>query len=51
MKSLALNLVFVLGAGCIVASAFMVSLPLGLFTLGCPLVALSIHIQGKAATK
>jgi len=51
MKSFALNLVFVAGSACIVASAFIVSLPLGLFVLGCPLVAISVHVQRKAATK
>lgn len=51
MKSFALNSVFVIGSGCIIAAAFLVSLPLGLFVLGCPLVAISVHVQRKAAAK
>jgi hypothetical protein len=47
MKSILLNGLFVSGAGCIVSSAFLISLPLGLFVLGCPLVAVSLHIQRK----
>ena len=48
MKSIAINFIFVAGAGCIVASAFMIAMPLGLFVLGCPLVAVSIHAQKKS---
>jgi hypothetical protein len=51
MKSVALNLVFVAGLACIIASAFIVALPLGLFVLGCPLIAISVHIQRRAAAK
>ena len=45
MKSFALNLLFVIGSACIVGSAFMIAMPLGLFVLGCPLVAISVHAQ------
>lgn len=48
MKSFALNTIFIAGASCIVASAFMIAMPLGLFVLGCPLVAVSIHAQKKS---
>lgn len=47
MKSIALNLCFVIGSACIVGSAFMIAMPLGLFVLGCPLVAVSVHAQRK----
>ncbi len=47
MKTAAINLVFLTGASCVVAAAFMVSLPLGLLVLGCPLVAVSLHAQRK----
>ena len=48
MKSIALNLLFIAGLACIVGSAFMIAIPLGLFVLGCPLVAVSIHAQKKS---
>lgn len=48
LKATFLNSIFLTGAGCIVGSAFMVALPLGLFVLGCPLVALALHIQLKS---
>lgn len=51
MKSIMLNLMFVAGFSCVVASAFMLSTALGLFTLGCPLIAISIHAQLKAVPK
>jgi uncharacterized membrane protein len=51
MKLFALNLVFIGGISAIVASAFMVAIPFGLFVLGCPLVAFSIHVQRKLVKK
>lgn len=48
MKSIALNGIFLIGSACIVASAFLIALPLGLVVLGCPLVAVSIHAQRKS---
>lgn len=45
MRSLALNTAFLGGLGCIVAAAFLVSTPLGLLVLGCPLVAFAVHMQ------
>jgi hypothetical protein len=51
MKSIALNLLFIAGAACIVGSAFMIAMPLGLFVLGCPLVAVSVHAQRKTKAK
>jgi hypothetical protein len=47
MKSIALNSLFLIGASCIVSSAFLIALPLGLFVLGCPLVAISLHASRK----
>jgi hypothetical protein len=51
MKSIALNGIFLIGSACIVASAFLIALPLGLFVLGCPLVAVSVHSQRKTKAK
>jgi len=51
MKSIALNLLFIAGSACIVGSAFMIAMPLGLFVLGCPLVAVSVHAQRKTKAK
>jgi hypothetical protein len=51
MRSAILNLAFITGSACVVAAAFMVAVPLGLFALGCPLVAVSVHAQMKAAAK
>lgn len=48
MKSIVLNCVFVFGSACIVGSAFLIAIPLGLFVLGCPLVAVSVHAQRKS---
>jgi hypothetical protein len=47
MNSFVLNLLFLSGAACIVGAAFMIATPLGLFVLGCPLVAVSVHAQRK----
>jgi hypothetical protein len=47
MKTALINVVFLAGASCVVASAFLVSLPLGLLVLGCPLVAVSLHAARK----
>jgi hypothetical protein len=51
MKSIALNGIFLIGSACIVASAFLIALPLGLLVLGCPLVAVSVHSQRKTKAK
>jgi hypothetical protein len=51
MKSIILNVTFIAGLACVVASAFMLSIPLGLFTLGCPLISFSIYAQLKAVAK
>lgn len=47
MKSVALNLTFLTGVTLVAAAAFMVWLPLGLITIGVPLIAIPLHIQGK----
>lgn len=49
MNAIILNAMFLAGSACVVASAFLVSIPLGLVVLGVPLVSISIHIQMKKA--
>jgi hypothetical protein len=51
MKSIVLNATFLTGSACVVAAAFMLSIPLGLFALGCPLISFSIYAQLKAVAK
>jgi hypothetical protein len=51
MRSAILNLTFIAGSACVVVAAFMVAIPLGLLALGCPLIAVSVHAQMKAAAK
>jgi hypothetical protein len=51
MRSIVLNVMFVCGFACVVSSAFLLSIPLGLFALGCPLIAISVHAQLKAVAK
>ena len=51
MRSILLNVMFISGFACVVSSAFMLSIPLGLFAVGCPLIAISVHAQMKAVTK
>jgi len=51
MKSIAFNILFLAGSSCIVVSAFLIAMPLGLFVLGCPLVAVSVHAQRKIKAK
>lgn len=47
MKSVLLNLVFLCGVACVDVAAFKLSFPLGLLAVGVPLIAISLHIQGK----
>jgi hypothetical protein len=47
MRSVALNVLFIVGYGCCVASAFLVATPLGLLVLGLPMTLVAIHMQGK----
>lgn len=47
MKSVALNLTFLVGCGCVLWAAFLWSFQCGLFVLGVPLMALSLHLQGR----
>jgi hypothetical protein len=47
MRSIVLNIVFLAGCSCVLWSAFLFSFQAGLFVLGVPLMALSLHLQGK----
>lgn len=47
MRSIMLNLVFLAGCACILWASFLLSFQVGLFVLGVPLMALSLHLQGK----
>lgn len=49
MKTLILNITFLIGVSCVASAAFMLSTALGLLTVGLPLIAVSIHMhrQGK----
>lgn len=42
------DVTFIIGFGCVVCSAFIISTPLGLVTVGLPLMWLSIHQRRDA---
>lgn len=45
MRNAIIDLVCVVGVGCIVAAGFLVYIPLGLLLLGAPLVAVSLQLK------
>lgn len=51
MKSVMLNMTFLVGYSCVVASGFLVTPALGLVVLGFPMVAVSVYLQNKGARK
>jgi hypothetical protein len=51
MRSIVLNLIFLVGYGFCVAAAFEVSKAIGLAVVGLPMVAVSVYVQNKEARK
>jgi hypothetical protein len=51
MRSIVLNLIFLVGYGFCVAAAFEVSKAFGLAVIGLPMLAISIYLQNKEARK